>query len=107
MKKTDPPKALGIFKPIGCTVIAFRSDVDMQAAVSALSEQGFTDSTFIRYTPEEMKALINAELPTASPLASFGYEWELAKAHLALAESGCGFLIYTPPITSKPTASRK
>lgn len=97
MKKTDPPKALGVFKPVGCTVIAFRSDADLQAAVSALSKQGFTDSNLIIYKPEEMKALINAELPVASPLASFGYEWELAKANLALAESGYSFLIVHAP----------
>lgn len=97
MDKTDPPKAFGVFKPVGHTVIAFRSAADMQAAVNALIEQGFADSTLVRYTPEEMKDQVDADLQTASPLASFGYELDLINAHRALAESGCSFLIVYAP----------
>ena len=97
MDKTHPPVAFGVFKPVGHTVIAFRSDEDMQAAVSALTEQRFAASALVRYTPQEMMAQVDAELRTASPLASFGYELDLVKAHQALAESGCSFLIVHAP----------
>ena len=36
MDKTNPPTTFGAFKPVGHTVIAFRSDADMQVAVNAL-----------------------------------------------------------------------
>lgn len=97
MDKTNPPKTFGVFKPVGHTVIAFRSAADLQAAVSALMAQGFAGSTMVQYTPEEMMAQVDAELQTASPLASFGYELDLSKAHRALAQSGCSFLVVYAP----------
>ncbi|WP_296446158.1 hypothetical protein [Rhodoferax sp. UBA5149] len=97
MNKTDPPKVLGVFKPVGHTVIAFRSDADMQAAVTALVEQGFVESALVRYAPAEMQAQVDAELQAASPLASFGYELDLVKAHGVLAQSGCSFLVVHAP----------
>lgn len=48
MDQTDPPKAFGVFKPVGYTVIAFRSAADMQAALNSLLEQGFAESTVVR-----------------------------------------------------------
>lgn len=97
MNKSNPPETFGVFKPVGHTVIAFQSIADMQAAVSSLTEQGFAESTLVRYTPQEMTAQVDAELQNASPLASFGYELDLIKAHRALAESGCSFLIVYAP----------
>jgi hypothetical protein len=97
MDKTDPPQAFGVFKPVGSTVIAFRSAADMQAAVNSLLEQGFADSTMVRYTPAEMTVQVEANLQTASPLASFGYELDLVKAHGVLAENGCSFLVVHAP----------
>jgi len=97
MDKTHPPLAFGVFKPVGHTVIAYQSAADMQAAVSALVEHGFAYSSLVLYTPEEMKAQVDAELRTASPLAAFGYELDLIKGHRALAENGCSFLIVHAP----------
>lgn len=97
MDKTNPPKTFGVFKPVGHTLIAFRSDADLQAAVSLLTEAGFTDSTCVRYTPAEMMAQAESELLTAGPLASFGYELDLVNAHRVLARSGCSFLVVHAP----------
>lgn len=97
MDKTNPPRTFGVFKPVGHTVIAFRSDADMQAAVNSLIEQGFAHSALVRYTPAEMKAQVDTELQIASPLASFGYELDLVKAHGVLAENGCSFLAVHAP----------
>ena len=53
MDKTDPPTSFGVFKPVGYTVIAFRSEVQVQAAVSALLAQGFASNALVRYTPAQ------------------------------------------------------
>lgn len=97
MDKTDPPETFGVFKPVGHTVIAFRSADDAQTAVNSLIEQGFAASAMVRYTPAEMKAQVESELKKASPLASFGYELDLVKAHGVLAEGGCSFLVVHAP----------
>lgn len=97
MNKIDPPQTFGVFKPVGHTVIAYRSATELQAASSALIAQGFTGAALSRYTPDEMMAQVDAELRTASPLASFGYELDLIKAHRALAQSGCSFLVVHAP----------
>lgn len=97
MDKTDPPTSFGVFKPVGHTVIAFASAGDMQAAASSLLEQGFTSEDLVRYTPQEMVAQVDSQLPQASPLASVGQELNLIKAHRALAEGGCSFLVVHAP----------
>src|SRR5512133_125269 len=97
MDKTNPPRTFGVFKPVGHTVIAYASAADLQAAVNLLAEEGFDESTWVRYAPAEMKAQVDSELQTASPLASFGYELDLVKAHGVLAERGCSFLIVHAP----------
>ena len=97
MDKTNPPRTLGVFKPIGHTLIAYRTDADLQAAVNLLTEAGFAASTLVEYTPAEMKIQVDSELQTASPLAGFGYELDLVKAHGELADSGCSFLVVHAP----------
>ena len=97
MDKTHPPETFGVFKPVGHTVMAFRSAIDQQAAVNALLDQKFSDSALVRYSAEEMKAQVDAELQNASALAGFGYELDLIKKHRALAEDGCSFLIVHAP----------
>lgn len=58
-----------------------------------MAESGFADPACLRYTPAEMKAQVDSELQTASPLATFRYELDLFNAHGVLAENGCGFLV--------------
>ena len=97
MDKTDPPASFGVFKPVGHTVIAFRSEAQVQAAVSALLAQGFASAALVRYTPAEMTAQVDAQEKAASPLASLGQELNLIKSHRALAQSGCSFLVVHAP----------
>ncbi|MEO7010071.1 MAG: hypothetical protein ABI156_13060 [Caldimonas sp.] len=97
MKKSNPPEAFGVFKPVGHVVISFRSADDLQATATALVEQGFEPSALVRYTPEQMKALVDASLEDASPLASIGQEVNLVKAQRALAEQQFSFLIVHAP----------
>ncbi len=97
MDKTNPPKAFGVFKPVDHTVIAFRSAADLQAVVNLLTEAGFAASEWVSYAPAEMKAQVDLQLQTASPLASLGYELDLINAHGVLAEKGCSFLVVHAP----------
>lgn len=97
MDKTDPPTSFGVFKPVGHTVIAFRSAAEVQNAVMALLGLGFADEALVRYSAPEMLAQVNEQVPAASPLAAFGQELSLAKAHRALAQAGCSFLVVHTP----------
>ena len=97
MEKNDLPEAFGVFKPVGHIVIAFRSAADQQAAAQALLQQGFAASALLRFTPEEMKTQVDADARAASVLASLGQEPNLVKAHRALAESACSFLVVHAP----------
>ncbi len=93
MDKTDPPTSFGVFKPVGHTVIAFSSPDSMKAAIAMLLTQGFTLGDMVTYTAQEMLAQAESNLLTASPIASVGQELNLVKAHLALAQQGCSFLV--------------
>lgn len=97
MDKTKPPETLGVFKPVGHTVMAFRSDADLQVAANALRGLGFANADLVCYTPQEMINQATAERHRAGTLATFGYELDLVNAHLALAESGCSFLVVYAP----------
>ena len=93
MDKTDPPTSFGVFKPVGHTVIAFASADNMKAAVALLLTQGFKLEDIVTYTAQDMLAQVAANLLTASPMASVGQELNLVKAHQALAQQGCSFLV--------------
>ena len=93
MDKTDLPESFGVFKPVGHIVIAFSTAADLQAALAALVQEGLASADTVRYAPAEMIAQVNLELQAASPLASLGQELNLIKAHRALAERGCSFLL--------------
>lgn len=97
MDKSNPPETFGVFKPVGHTVMALKSSEDLEAATAALMEAGFSDADLVRYSPQEMEQLASAERQAASPLAAFGYELELVDTHLALAKSGCSFLVVPAP----------
>jgi hypothetical protein len=97
MDKTDPPASLGVFKPVGHIVIAFCGEAQVQAAMSALLAQGFTSPALVRYSAQEMIAQVDAQEHAASAMASLGQELNLIKAHRALAQSGCSFLVVHAP----------
>ena len=93
MDKTDPPTSFGVFKPVGHTVIAFASADNLKAAGADLLTQGFTPGDIVTYSAQEMLAQVAANLLTASPMASVGQELNLVKAHQALAQQGCSFMV--------------
>lgn len=93
MDKTDPPLSFGVFKPVGHTVIAFRTAADLAAASQALQALGLTGDALVHYSPAEMVAQVEAERASASPLAGLGQEQNLVEAHRLLALGGCSFLV--------------
>lgn len=93
MDKAHLPESFGVFKPVGHVVIAWRTAADLQAGVDRLSAQGVDAATLVRYSPQEMIDQVDAELLSASPLASLGQELNLIQAHRALAVAGCSFLV--------------
>ena len=97
MDKTDPPLSFGVFKPVGHTVIAFRTVVDLESAAQALRDQGFEADALVQYSPGEMVAQVEAERASASPLAALGQEQNLIEAHRLLALAGCSFLVVHAP----------
>lgn len=97
MDKTAVPESFGVFKPVGHTLMAFRSAQDLQDAASLLLEHGFAQEALARYTPQQMVAQVDAQVLAASPLASVGQELNLIQAHRVLAEGGCSFLLVRAP----------
>jgi len=97
MDKANPPESFGVFKPVGHTVMAFRSMDDLEVAAAALNQQGFSHAAMVRYTPQEMEQQADAEQRAAGPLAAFGYELGLVKMHQELAKNGCSFLVVHAP----------
>lgn len=97
MDKSDPPTSLNVFKPVGHTVIAFRSQAEVDQAVTALRAMGFADEALVRYSSQEMTDQVDTQEPRASVLAEFGQELNLIRAHRALAQSGCSFLVVQAP----------
>ncbi len=97
MDKSNPPETFGVFKPVGHTVMAFKTAEGLDGATAELIEAGFSGADLVSYSPQEMAKLAHAEREAASPLAAFGYELELVNTHLALAESGCSFLVVPAP----------
>lgn len=97
MDKNNPPTTFGVFKPVGHTLIAFQTEVELQSAVAALSALGFPHSSMVQYSAAEMADQVDAELLTASPVANFGYELDLIRVHGDLAKKGCSFLLVDAP----------
>jgi hypothetical protein len=97
MDKNNPPESFGIFKPVGWIVITLRTAPELDALAQTLADHGFAPDALVRYTPAEMLAQIDSELPNASPLAEFGQEIRIVKAHRVLAQNGCSFLVVHAP----------
>ena len=97
LDKSNPPTTLGVFKPVGHTLIAFRTADELDAASTALLMLGFAPDSMVRYTPAEMKAQVDLQLLRSSVIANFGYEIDLIKVHGKLADEGCSFLVVEAP----------
>ena len=101
MDKANPPRAFGVFKPAGHTLIAFADGRRMEEAARELLDDGFQAGEVVRYSPTDMIAQVDSDVHTASPLASVGQDLNLVKAHRALAEGGCSFLVVETPDDKK------
>ena len=97
MDKSNPPTTFGVFKPVGHTVITFAKESERQVANDALLKIGFTAANIVAYSPQDMVTQVDAQLLQASPLANFGYEIDLIKAHKVLAQQGSSFLVVEAP----------
>ena len=97
MDKSNPPTSFGVFKPVGHVVIALDSAALAQSVADGLLAQGFVAADLVHYTPQEMINQVDAQMLTASPLASVGQDLNLITAHRALAQSGCSFLVVHAP----------
>ena len=93
MEKDHLPETLGVFKPVGHTVITYRSAADVELAAAAMATEGVASTDLTRYSGPEMAALAQAQELAASPLASFGYEVDMVKANRVHAQEGCSFLV--------------
>ena len=94
METKQPAEAFGVFKPVGHVVMSFPTMRALDDAVAALAAQGIAHADeLVRYTAAEMKARAEADLRSASPLASVGQELNLVKAHRDLADQGYAFLV--------------
>ena len=97
MDKTNPPTSFGVFKPVDHVVLALVNAASAQAVADELQLQGFGSDDITRYTPQEMINQVDSNLVTASGLASLGQDLNLVKAHRALGEEGCSFLVVHAP----------
>ena len=96
MHQADHPTPAGIFNPAGSVIITLRTAADQQAMAEALAAEGIASADIVRYSPEEMLAVIDTALPNVGPLAPFGQELKIAEERRVLAAQGCSFLFITP-----------
>ncbi len=96
MDNDSPPRAFGVFKPIGHVVVSLPPNVDLEKVSAALADAGVGRSEMTQYTADEMKRQIDLDMQQAGFLASIGQEMNLVKAHRELAEKGYGWLVVKP-----------
>ena len=97
MDKSNPPVSFGVFKPVDHILLSLKSAELAQAVSAKLLDDGFSRGDLTNYTPQEMVRQVDAQVTTASPLASVGQDLNLILAHRALAEQGCSFLVVHAP----------
>jgi len=93
MGANEIQKAYGVFKPVGHVVVALPPDVDAADVVTRLAQAGIpVDDIKVMYG-EEMTRQAEFDIEHSGWLATVGQELNLVKAHRALAERGCSFVI--------------
>lgn len=90
---SSPPRAYGVFKPVGHMVVSFPTAAQADDGVAALQALDLPAQDIQRYSDREMLAQIDEDLRQASPVAAVGQELNLVKAHQALAERGYHWLV--------------
>jgi len=97
MGANEMQKAYGVFKPVGNVVVALPADVDASAVVTRLAQAGVpVDDIKVMYG-DEMTRQAEFDIQHSGWLATVGQELNLVKAHRALAEQGCSFVIVAAP----------
>ena len=95
------PTSFGVFKPVNHVLMSFASAAASASAESALIAAGFAAADIVGYTPGEMRDQALSDIRNAGVLAGLGYELDLVKAQLALAQKGESFLVVNAPQQSQ------
>lgn len=86
-------RSFGVFKPVGHLLISFPSRGQALKAAATLKDAGVAEEHVQHLSDREMLDETRQDLQAASPLAAFGQDLNLVKAHLALAERGYHWLL--------------
>lgn len=97
LTKEDIRRNTGILNPVGHVIVAFENDAVTAQAVEALHAAGFTSDDTLVYLASEATPRLRERVATVSQAAGFGYELNLMRRYLALAEEGRGWLIVYAP----------
>ena len=89
-QRPDPDSALN---RVGHVIISFPPKADVQGALSALFDAGFSNDEVIVYSAEQMKRQARLDIANAGMLASIGQDLNLMKADLQHAEQAFSFLV--------------
>lgn len=89
----DQNRSFGVFKPVGHVVISLPDAEAASQAESALAALSLPPGAVRRYSDQQMLAQIEADIATASPIASIGQEMNLILAHRELAKRGYHWLV--------------
>jgi hypothetical protein len=97
MPQTHESKSLGVTKPVGNVLAAFKTETDARAAIAALSDAGFAGDDVVFYSAEQMRARTSNDIDEANFLAALGQDLNLVKAHRDLAVQGHCFVSVRAP----------
>ena len=89
-QRPDPDSTLD---RVGRVIVSFPPPADMQGALAALLDAGFTDDDVIVFSAEQMERQARLDIANAGMLASIGQDLNLMKADLERAEQGSTFLV--------------
>lgn len=86
-------QTMGAWNPVGHAVLALPNDDAAAQAREALLQGGFADEDILVFTSRELEPRLDKMLRAASGVTGFGYESNLMRRYLALAQEGVGWLI--------------
>jgi hypothetical protein len=86
-------RSFGVFKPVDHVVISFPEAEGADRAEQSLADLGVASDGVHRFTDQEMRRQVDADIENASPIAAIGQEMNLILAHRTLAEQGYHFLV--------------
>ena len=86
-------QTMGAWNPVGHAVLALPDDDAAGQAREALLQNGFAEQDILVFTSRELEPKLDAMLRASSGVTGFGYEGNLMRRFLALAQEGVGWLI--------------